>query len=71
MLALLDRPDLQPYERSSTKEKIRRTIAAIWGSDEIRRNKPTPQQEAAGGNAVVETVLWDAIPSYLRKLDAQ
>ena len=68
---MLDRPDLQPYERLSTKESIRRTIAAIWGSDEIRRTKPTPQQEAAGGNAVVETVLWHAIPSYLRKLDAQ
>jgi phosphoenolpyruvate carboxylase len=70
-LASLDRPDLQPYERSSAKETIRRTIAAIWGSDEIRRIKPTPQDEAAGGNAAVETVLWDAIPSYLRKLDAQ
>ena len=36
-----------------------------------RRQKPTPQQEAAGGNAIIESILWDAVPSYLRKLDAQ
>jgi phosphoenolpyruvate carboxylase len=24
-----------------------------------------------GGLAIVETVLWDAVPSYLRKLNAQ
>lgn len=36
-----------------------------------RRVKPTVQFEAAGGNAVIESVLWDAVPSYLRKLDAQ
>lgn len=47
------------------------TSSSIWGADEIRRTKPTPQQEAAGGNAVIESVLWDAVPSYLRKLDAQ
>lgn len=35
------------------------------------RVKPTVQFEAAGGNAVIESVLWDAVPSYLRKLDAQ
>jgi phosphoenolpyruvate carboxylase len=39
------------------------------GADEIRRSKPTPQQEAAGGNAIIESVLWDAVPGYLRKLD--
>lgn len=36
-----------------------------------RRVKPTVQKEAAGGNAVIESVLWNAVPSYLRKLDAQ
>lgn len=70
-LATLDRPDLLPYERSVAMEKIFRDIAGTWGSDEIRRKKPTPQQEAAGGNAVIETVLWDAVPAYMRKLSAQ
>ncbi len=70
-LSLLDRPDLHPYERSEALSSIKRDIAATWGSDEIRRIKPRPQDEAAGGNAVIETVLWEAVPSYLRKLDAQ
>ncbi len=70
-LSKLDRPDLHPFERSEAISSIERDIAATWGSDEIRRIKPTPQDEAAGGNAVIETVLWEAVPSYLRKLDAQ
>ena len=70
-LGILDRSDLLPYERTVQLDNLYREIASTWGSDEIRRSKPTPQMEAAGGNAVVETVLWDAVPSYLRKLNAQ
>lgn len=70
-LSVLDRTDLLPYERTVQLDNLYREIASTWGSDEIRRSKPTPQMEAAGGNAVVETVLWDAVPSYLRKLNAQ
>lgn len=70
-LNTLDRKDLHPYEREVALQSIFRDIAGTWGSDEIRREKPTPQDEAAGGNAVIETVLWDAVPNYLRKLNAQ
>ena len=56
------------YEKQQCIVELKRIISAIWGADEIRRNKPTPQQEAAGGNAVIESVLWEAVPSYLRKL---
>lgn len=70
-LAKLDSPDIHPYERAEAISSIESDIAATWGSDEVRRIKPTPQDEAAGGNAVIETVLWEAVPSYLRKLDAQ
>mmetsp|Transcript_54586 Transcript_54586/g.115958 ORF Transcript_54586/g.115958 Transcript_54586/m.115958 type:complete len:1033 (+) Transcript_54586:269-3367(+) len=71
LLAYLERPDLHPFEQAEALNELRGIIAAIWGSDEIRRVKPTVQKEAAGGNAVIESVLWDAVPSYLRKLDAQ
>ncbi len=71
LLAHLERSDLSPFERAEALNNMRAIIAAIWGSDEIRRVKPTVQKEAAGGNAVIESVLWDAVPSYLRKLDAQ
>lgn len=71
ILAYLERPDIHPFERAEALNRLRGIIAALWGSDEIRRVKPTVQNEAAGGNAVIESVLWDAVPSYLRKLDAQ
>ena len=70
-LAELDRNDLTPYERSQVQYSLKREIASIWGSDEIRRQKPTPQQESRGGLAILESVVWDAVPSYLRKLDQQ
>lgn len=70
-LATLDRQDLTPYERNQALYTLKREIASIWGSDEIRRQKPTPQQEARGGLAILESVLWDAVPSYLRKLNQQ
>lgn len=71
ILGVLDRRELTPYERAQTLESLRREVASIWGSDEIRRKKPSPQQEARGGLAILESVLWDAVPSYLRKLNAQ
>jgi len=70
-LAILDRPDLNPYMEAEATGALKRIIASIWGSDEIRRTKPTPQQEALGGIAIIESVLWDAVPEYFRKLDAQ
>lgn len=71
LLALLRRPDLLPYEKEEAESDLRRAISSVWGADEIRRSKPTPQMEASGGIAIVESVLWDAVPAYLRKLDTQ
>lgn len=71
ILAYLERPDLHPYERSEAMANLRRIISSLWGSNEIRRKKPSPQMEAAGGISIIESVLWDAVPAYLRKLDAQ
>eukprot|EP00978_Attheya_sp_CCMP212_P025037 scaffold79760_cov57-Attheya_sp.AAC.9 len=71
ILGLLDRPELHPYERTVAITDLRRLVATLWSSDEIRRQKPTPQNEALGGIAVIESVLWEAVPAYLRKLDAQ
>lgn len=71
LLAQLERTDLLAYEQLAATLDLQRIISSVWGMDEIRRNKPTPQKEAAGGLAILETVLWYAVPSYLRKLDAQ
>lgn len=50
-------------------DELRREITAYWLTDEIRRKRPTPVEEAKWGFAVIETVLWQAVPRYLRKLD--
>ncbi|GMI18631.1 hypothetical protein TrLO_g13459 [Triparma laevis f. longispina] len=68
-LGILDDPELNSFQKRETEASVRRTIASLWGSDEIRRSKPTPTQEAAGGIAIIESVLWDAFPAFCRKLD--
>jgi len=70
-LSHLERPDLNSFERAQAKQKLEREISSIWGADEIRRTKPKVQQEAAGGLAILESVLWEAVPDYLRNLDTQ
>ncbi len=58
------------YQQKELDRALEREIASIWQSDEVSREKPTPQNEAARGTLVVETVLWEALPSFLRKLNA-
>jgi phosphoenolpyruvate carboxylase len=45
-------------------------ISAIWQSDKVSRTKLMPQSEAKCGELVVERVLREAVPQFLRKIDA-
>ena len=65
-----DRPDHTPEERELLRSALHREVASIWATDELRRDKLTPEDEARGGLAVVEQVLWDAVPRILRSFDA-
>ena len=69
ILESFDRPDHTPYEIRQLNRQLHSEIASIWESDELRRSKPTPVEEAMGGLNIVENVLWHAVPSFLRKLD--
>jgi phosphoenolpyruvate carboxylase len=64
-----DRHDLSHYERRTLQNNLKAEITSIWASDNLRRSKPTPTDEARSGLAIVENVLWEAIPNFLRKLD--
>jgi len=68
-LAARDQPELLPAERRAQHEALRREIAAWWRTDDLRRRKPTPVDEARGGHALIDQVLWDAAPRFLRDLD--
>lgn len=61
---------ITPYQKSLIDSTLEREIGLIWQSDELSREKPSPQSEAERGTMVVETVLWNALPQFLRKLDA-
>ena len=58
------------HEQEELGKAMYAEIASIWLSDEVSRFKPTPELEAEKGTLVVETVLWDTVPQFLRKLDA-
>lgn len=58
------------YKEQDWKEELKREIISIWDSDEVNREKPTPLDEARGGLVMLEQVAWDALPVWLRGLDA-
>ena len=59
-----DQP-LSPNDRT----ELERLIAEVWHTDEISHDKPTPQDEAKWGFAVVENAFWHAIPVVWKGLD--
>jgi phosphoenolpyruvate carboxylase len=69
-LAALDHRDLTADEQEALHERLQRLIAEAWYTDEIRRTRPTPVDEAKWGFAVIEHSLWHAVPRHLRKVDA-
>ncbi len=70
-LADKDHADLLPEEREQLLQRLRRLIAEAWHTDEIRRSRPTPVDEAKWGFAVIEHSLWQALPAFLRHVDGQ
>lgn len=69
-LARLDHDDLMPAERSEVTDRLSQLIAEAWHTDEIRHERPTAVDEAKWGFAVIENSLWQALPKFLRSLDA-
>ena len=49
--------------------ELERLIAEVWYTDEIRTERPRPQDEAVWGYAVIEHSLWTAIPQLWQRLD--
>ena len=70
-LKQLDHSDLTDYERNSIMRRLRQLVAQAWHTDEIRKIRPTPVDEAKWGFAVVENSLWEGVPAFLRELNEQ
>lgn len=57
--------------QETAQQALARLVAEAWHSDEIRYEQPSPQDEAKWGFAVVENSLWEALPSFMRRLDRE
>jgi len=62
------------YKRYPSKiieldRKLYSEIAIIWKTDELKRTKPSPLDEARWGLAVIEDSLWDTIPKVYKRLN--
>jgi phosphoenolpyruvate carboxylase len=66
-LASLERKDNLPTERDELLNRIEQLISQAWHTDDIRRSRPTPIDEAKWGFAVIENSLWHAVPRFLRE----
>ncbi len=69
LLAQRDWADLTAEEETESLTGLKRKIVAIWETDEIRRERPTPLDEVRSGLVVVEQSLWEALPPFMRRLD--
>ncbi|MDC0875551.1 phosphoenolpyruvate carboxylase [Candidatus Pelagibacter sp.] len=49
--------------------KLYTEITVIWKTDDLKRSKPSPLDEARWGLAVIEDSLWDTIPKVYKRLN--
>ena len=49
-------------EKNLLQNNLHEEITSVWKTDEIKRSRPTPVEEAKWGLAVIEDSLWNAIP---------
>lgn len=60
---------LTPDELDQEWENLNANLQALWRTDEVRRSKPKPEDEARNIIQIVEDTVWDAVPDYIRAID--
>lgn len=62
---------LNDVEKEQLATRVADLISQAWHTEEIRSVRPTPVDEARWGFSVIENSLWEAVPDFLRELDAR
>jgi phosphoenolpyruvate carboxylase len=72
-LSLIDHDSrrVTAQEEARFETEIRTEIELLWQTDEIRRRRPTPIDEAENGLFYLDQVLFDRVPRTLEKLERQ
>lgn len=60
---------MSPYEKLECIEAIRAQVQAAWRTDEIRRSKPSPQDEQRYGLSYFNSTIFELLPVFLRRID--
>ena len=50
-------------------KKLYDEFTIIWNTDDLKRTKPTPVDEARWSSAIIEDSLWETIPKVYRRLN--
>ena len=70
---ILEQRDLLKHFPSKLKildKKLFDELTIIWNTDDLKRFKPSPFDEARWGLAIIEDSLWDTIPKVYRRLNS-
>ena len=73
IIEILEQRDLfksYPSKLKSLNKQLRDEFSIIWNTDDLKRTKPTPFDEARWGLAIIEDSLWDTIPRVYRRLNS-
>ena len=73
IIEILEQRDLFKSYPSKIKildKQLRDEFSIIWNTDDLKRTKPTPFDEARWGLAIIEDSLWDTIPKVYRRLNS-
>ena len=73
IIEILEQRDL--YKSNSSKliqlnKQLYDEFTIIWNTDDLKRSKPSPFDEARWGLAIIEDSLWDTVPKVYRRLNS-
>ena len=56
-----------PSKQIYLDKRLYNELTIIWNTDDLKRTKPSPFDEARWGLAIIEDSLWDTIPKVYRR----